>query len=101
MDRAYSRNLGQHSVLARKGTFYEETALFFKKRHFKKKKAPECLPLFSIPFLSVFHQNKGLHNLQQKVQHLIVEHNIDLEYALIAVFLSNIYPNLKISFLLK
>ena len=47
MIRAYSRNLGQHSKLARK------------KRHFLKKGTknvpppPNPLPLYSIPFLSL------------------------------------------------
>ena len=31
--RAYPRNLGQHSILARKGTFYEKRTLFFNKGH--------------------------------------------------------------------
>ena len=45
-DRAYSRNLVQHSILARKGTFLLKRALFF------KKKAPKFHPppFHSIPF---------------------------------------------------
>ena len=39
----------------------------------------------SIPFLSVLHQNKALHNFRKRVQRLIVERNIGLEYALICV----------------
>ena len=38
--RAYSRNLGQRSILARKGTFYENSKNF--------------TPPYSIPFLSVY-----------------------------------------------
>ena len=53
--RAYSRNLGQHLVLARKGTF-------------SKKRVPEISP-YSIPFLSVLHQNKVLHNFPKREQH--------------------------------
>ena len=68
---ACSRNLGQHSVLAKKGTF-------LKKRH--QKFHPTS---YSIPFLSVLHQNKVLYNFHKRGQHLIVEHNIGLEYALI------------------
>ena len=31
-NRANSRNLGQHSILARKGTFYEKV-IFYEKEH--------------------------------------------------------------------
>ena len=74
--RAYSRNLGQHSILARKGNFYE-------KGHFFKKRTPKIPPTpYSISFLSVLHQNKALHNFHKRGQHLIVERNTGLEYAL-------------------
>ena len=40
--RAYSTNLGQRSIMARKGTFYEKRALFMKKGHFfLKTRAPK------------------------------------------------------------
>ena len=68
-NRAYCRNLGQHSILARKGTFLWR-ALFWKK-------AP-----YSIPFLKVLNQNKALYNFPKRGQHSIVKHNIGLEYAL-------------------
>ena len=45
--RAYSRNLGQRSILVRKGTFYEKRTLFLKKGHQK------CHPLFN-PFSKCF-----------------------------------------------
>ena len=43
--RAYSRNLGQRSILTRKGIFFE-------------KKAAKVLPPYSIPFLNVLHRSK-------------------------------------------
>ena len=53
--RAYSRNLGQRSVLAGKVTFFE-------------KRATNILPIapYSIPFLSVLHQNKALYNFLKR-----------------------------------
>ena len=54
--RAYSRNLGQRSILARKSTFLK------KKRH-QNFNPP---PLYSIPFVSVLHQNKALHNFRKR-----------------------------------
>ena len=74
--RAYSRNLGQCSILARKSTFFE-------------KRAPKTLP-YSIPFLSVLHRNKALHNFWERGQHSIVKHNIGLEYALLVASNSHI-----------
>ena len=70
MIRGYSRNLGQHSNLARK------------KRYFLKKGTKNVTPLYLIPFLSLLHQNKALKNFWKRRQCLIVEHNIGLEYAL-------------------
>ena len=77
--RAFSRNLGQHSILARKSTFYEKMAFFMKKLLFGKKAS---LPLYSIPFLNVLCQYKALHNFPKRGQHSIVKCNIGLGYAL-------------------
>ena len=57
--RAYSRNLGQPSILAIKGTFYEKGHLFLKND-------PQNLPppAYSIPIQNVLHQNKALHNFR-------------------------------------
>ena len=49
---AWSRKLGQHLVLAKNGT--------------KNFTIPS-----SIPFLSVLHQNKALHNFHKRGQHPI------------------------------
>ena len=54
---AYSRNSGQHSILARKGT-----------KNFNP------FP-YSVPFLSVLHQNKALYNFHKRGQISIVECN--------------------------
>ena len=35
----------------------------------------------SLPFLSVLHQNKALHNFCKRVKCSIVEHNMSLEHA--------------------
>ena len=59
--RAYSRNLGQRSILSRKGTF-------LKKGHQK---------------FCVLHRNKALYNFREKGQRSIVERDIGLEYALL------------------
>ena len=75
--RAYSRNLGKCSILARKGTFYEKRALFLKKG--TKNSTP---PPHSIPFLRVLNQNKALYNFCKRGQRSMVERNIGLEYAL-------------------
>ena len=74
--RAYSRNLGQCSILARKGTFFEK----------RVPKVSSPLPLYSIPFLSVLHQNEALHNFPKRGQRSIVKCNIGLEYALFIYF---------------
>ena len=58
---AYSRNLGQRSILARKDTF-------LKKRHQK---------------FSVLHRNKALYNFRKKGQRSVVKRDIGLEYALL------------------
>ena len=78
-NRAFSRNSGQHSILARKSTYYDKMAFFMKKSLFWKK-AP--LPLYSIPFLNVLRQYKALHNFPKRGQHSIVKCNIGLGYAL-------------------
>ena len=81
--RAYSRNLGQHAILARKSTFLWKKGTFLKTGHQKfHPHAP--VPPYSIPFLtflSVLHQNKALCKFCKRVQRSIVERNIGLEYA--------------------
>ena len=64
---------GQRLILAGKGIF------FTKKDTFLIKKAPQP---YSIPFLSVLHQNKDLYNFQKRGQHSIVKLYVGLEYAL-------------------
>ena len=44
---------------------------------------------YSTPFLSVLHQNKAIHNFRKKGQRSIVERNIGLQYALIALAVPN------------
>ena len=44
-------------------------------------------PCYSIPFLSVLHQNKSLHNFCKRGQRSIVEHNIGPEYALTSPYI--------------
>ena len=69
--RAYSRNLGQCSILARR-------------RSQPPNPPPPPPPLpYSIPFLSVLHQNKALHDFHKRGQHSIVKHRsrICSEYA--------------------
>ena len=67
--RKYSRNLGQRSIMVRKGTFFE--------------KGPQKLhpspPPYLIPFLTAFYQNKASYNLHKWEQRSIVECNIGLE----------------------
>ena len=72
-NRAYSRNLGQRSLLARKGFFMKNGTFFKKKGHY---------PPYSSPFLKVLHQNKALHNFRERRQRSIVKRNVGLEYAL-------------------
>ena len=63
-NRAYSRSLRKHSILARNGTFLN--------------KAPSPSPSsrsYSIPFLKFLYQNEVLHNFPKEGQHLIVKHN--------------------------
>ena len=43
---------------------------------------PFPIPPYSIPSLSVLHQNKALYNFHERGQRSIVERNIGLEYAL-------------------
>ena len=54
---------------------------FFYKKGTKNLPPPPPLP-YSIPFLSVFHQNKNLHNFLKRGQRSIVEISMGLEYAL-------------------
>ena len=68
--RVYSRNLGQCSILAR---VFFWIGLFLNKGHLK---------FYPCPFLSVLYQNKVLYNFCKWGQHLIVSHNIGLEYTL-------------------
>ena len=83
--REYSRNLGQHSILVRKGTFFEKRTLDTK----------NVTPLpYSIPFLSVLHRNKALHNFRKNGQRSIVERDIGLEYALLVASNSHISTTL-------
>ena len=56
----------------KKGTFFQKSTL---------KIYPPSSP-HSVPFLSVLHQNKALHNFCKGGQRSIVERNIVLEYAL-------------------
>ena len=65
----------------------KEQFFYEKKRYpFLKKRIPEFYPCpYSIPILSVLHENKALHNFRQGGQHLIVEFNVGLEYALFVV----------------
>ena len=72
--RAYSRNFGQRSILARKGTF------FLKKGHQK--------------FL-VLHRNKALYNFRKRGQRSISELGIGLEYALLVGSNSHISTTLS------
>ena len=57
-------------------------------RDFFEKRPPQNFTLLpfpppcSIPFLSIFYENKALHNFRKREQRSIVERNIALEYAL-------------------
>ena len=100
--RAYSKNTGQRSIFARKGTFYEKGELFMKKGHFFEKRAlflkkghQNFHPSYSIPFLSVLHHNKALYNFRKRGQHSIVERNIGLESALLVVSNAHISTTLS------
>ena len=58
-----------------------------KKGHFFEKRAPKTSPpSYSIPFLSVLHQNQALHNFCKSGQRSIVECHIGLEYALVGAY---------------
>ena len=63
--KAYSRTLGQRSILARKST-----------KNFTSRPHPS---LFN-SFLSVLHRNKALYNFHKREQRSILDHNIGLEY---------------------
>ena len=59
-----------------------------KKGHFFEKKASKTSsPSYSIPFLSVLHQNKDLYKFRKRGQgeRLTIECSIGLEYALEAI----------------
>ena len=73
--------------------YWPERVLFLKKR------APKISPPYSIPFLSVLHQNKALHNFRKRVQPSIVKGNIGLEYALLrsVMYEGNIYEDGSVS----
>ena len=62
MTRPKSRKLGKHLILAKKGTFWKKNATKTLPPHLKS------------PFLSVFHQNKALHNFHKRGQHSILRH---------------------------
>ena len=66
---SYSGNLGQHSILAIKGTFYEKSS------------PPPPPTSYSIFFLKVLFQNKFLSNFPRREQDSIVKRNIGLEYS--------------------
>ena len=68
---SYSGNLGQHSMLAIKGTF------LWKKLH----PTPHPPSSYSIFFLKVLFENKFFHNLHKRGQDSIVKRNIGLEYS--------------------
>ena len=73
---AYSRNLGQRMILARKGIFWKKST--------KPNQPPHPSP-YSASFLSVMHQNKALDNFCKRGQHSIAERDIGLEYAQLVV----------------
>ena len=68
--RAYSRNIKRHSIF-KKSTFYAK----------KGDQPPPPYPPYSIPFLSVLHQNKALRNFRKSEQY-----SIGVEYALSTTF---------------
>ena len=75
--RAYSRDLGQHSISTRKGTF-------FWKKGTKNFTSPfPHPPPYSVSLLSVLHRKKAFYNSCKRRQRSIVEHNIGLEYTLL------------------
>ena len=74
VNRTYSRNLWQHLILVRMGTFL-----------WKKGPTNVTSPLFN-PFskcIASKYQNKVFHNFCKRGQHSIVECHIGLEYALV------------------
>ena len=91
--RAYSRNLGKVRCWPERALFYKKGISLWKKSAFFIKRAPKIYlpPLpYSIPFLSVFHQNKNLHNFLKRGQRSIVEISMGLEYALRWPFFSKL-----------
>ena len=70
--------------IGQEGHFFMKKGTFLKKKHkkFHASRPPRPPPPYSIPFLSVLHQNKALHNFHKRGQRSIVERNIGLEYAL-------------------
>ena len=82
--RAYSRNLGQRSILARKDTFFE-------KRTPKILLHPPPPPPFS-PFFKCFPSK---YNFRKRGQRSIGEGDIGLEYALLVASNSHISTTLS------
>ena len=56
IDRVESRKFGQLPILAKMGIFFEE------------KRTKNFTTPYSIPFLSVLHQNKALNNFNKRGQ---------------------------------
>ena len=52
---------------------------------FEKRASKISPPPYSIPFLSVLHQNKAFHNFRKRGQRSVVERNKGLENALVIV----------------
>ena len=71
-NRAWARNLGQRSEFAKKSVFFKKRALFLKRG------PTNFTTLYSISVVSVFPQNKVLHNFCKRGQHLIVKCKIVL-----------------------
>lgn len=81
--KANSKDLGQRLMLARNGT------LSLKKGLQNFHPSP-----YSIPFLIFLPKNKSFYNFWKKGQHLIVQRNIGLEYALIMI---KYYPHIHLN----
>ena len=90
--RAYSRNLGQRSILVRRGTYLNRAYSKNLEQHsiFYPLPPPSPPSFFSIPFLSVLDRNKVLQNFRKREQRLIVERNKGLDYALLVASNSHI-----------
>ena len=67
----FGPRLGKHPILAKKGTFHE-------KRGTKNFTSP-----YSIPFLSVLHQNKTVHNVLKMGQRLTAVGIKDLDRSVV------------------